>query len=259
MQSQVQGGLRPLVMQFMRLNLKLHMELSFEDRYVDLVEQGIDVAVRTGRLADSKPGARFLRVNPWLVVAAPEYLAERGTPQVPAELGTHDALIDSTMQGDARWHFIGADGQTLSQPVTGPLRSNSLLALLGAARGSMGVAALPWYVAFESVRSGAVVHILADWSLPSQEIHAVYPRSIPYRGSCRPKSAASSAGCRAISRTSGGSTPSEPRRGRTGPCRTIQHIPPIQCLLTFEAVARYAGRPKVSRHKGLHKPTVTVH
>ena len=188
MQSQVQGGLRistsvafglrvlvPLVMQFMRLNPKLHMELSFEDRYVDLVEQGIDVAVRMGRLADSTLGARFLGVNPWLVVAAPEYLAERGTPQVPAELSAHDALIYSTVQGDARWHFTGADGQTLSQPVTGPLRSNSLSALPGAARGSMGVAALPWYVAFESVRSGAVVRILADWSLPSQEIHAVYP------------------------------------------------------------------------------------
>lgn len=188
MQSQVQGGLRisssvafgrrvlvPLLMQFMRANPRLQIELSFEDRYVDLVEQGIDVAIRMGRLADSTLGARYLGSNPWAVVAAPAYLAERGMPQVPADLVAHDALVYSTVQGDARWHFSGADGQAIAQPVQGPLRSNSLSALLAAARSGMGVAALPWYVAFESVQSGAVVQLLADWAMPTQEIHAVYP------------------------------------------------------------------------------------
>ena len=91
MQSQVQGGLRistsvafgrrvlvPLVMRFMKLNPRLQIELSFDDRYVDLVEQGIDLAIRMGRLADSTLGARYLAINPWVVVAAPEYLAKRG-------------------------------------------------------------------------------------------------------------------------------------------------------------------------------------
>ncbi|MDR3453323.1 MAG: LysR family transcriptional regulator [Rhodoferax sp.] len=188
LQSQVQGGLRistsvafgrrvlvPLVMRFMQLNPKLQIELNFEDRYVNLVEQGIDVAIRMGRLADSTLGARYLGVNPWVLVAAPGYLERRGTPQVPADLAAHDALIYSTVQGDARWHFIGADGQLLPVPVKGPLRSNNLSALLVAARGGMGVAALPWYVAYESVNSGVVLPLLGDWALPSQEIHAVYP------------------------------------------------------------------------------------
>lgn len=188
LQSQVQGGLRistsvafgrrvlvPLVMRFMQLNPKLQIELNFEDRYVNLVEQGIDVAVRMGRLADSTLGARYLGVNPWVLVAAPGYLERRGTPLSPADLAAHDALIYSTVQGDARWHFIGADGQLLPVPVKGPLRSNNLSALLAAARGGMGVAALPWYVAYESVNSGVVRPLLGDWALPSQEIHAVYP------------------------------------------------------------------------------------
>lgn len=188
LQSQVQGGLRistsvafgrrvlvPLVMRFMQLNPKLQIELNFEDRYVNLVEQGIDVAIRMGRLADSTLGARYLGINPWVLVAAPGYLERRGTPQVPADLAAHDALIYSTVQGDARWHFIGADGQLLPVPVKGPLRSNNLSALLAAARGGMGVAALPWYVAYESVNSGVVRPLLGDWALPSQEIHAVYP------------------------------------------------------------------------------------
>ena len=59
----------------------MQVDLSFEDRYVDLVEQGIDVAMRMGKLADSTLGARFLGMNPWVMVAAPAYLQEHGTPK----------------------------------------------------------------------------------------------------------------------------------------------------------------------------------
>ena len=194
MQSQVQGGLRistsvafgrrvlvPLVMGFMKSNPRLQVELTFEDRYVDLVEQGIDVAIRMGRLADSTLGARFLGINPWVVVGSPHYLAQRGVPDKPADLARHDALVYSTVQGDARWLFTGADGRPYPTAVCGALRSNNLSALLSAARGDMGLAALPWYVAHESVRAGAVQPVLTEWSLPSQEIHAVYPspRHVP--------------------------------------------------------------------------------
>ncbi len=188
MQSQVQGGLRistsvafgrrvlvPLVVRFMKLNPKLQIELSFEDRYVDLVAQGIDVAIRMGRLADSTLGSRFLGINPWVVVGSPGYLAQRGVPRKPADLAKHDALVYSTVQGDARWLFTGSDGRQQPTAVRGPLRSNNLSALLSAARGGMGLAALPWYVAYESVNAGAVRSVLTEWSLPSQEIHAVYP------------------------------------------------------------------------------------
>jgi DNA-binding transcriptional LysR family regulator len=188
LQSQVQGALRistsvafgrrvlsPMVMRFMQQHPKLQIELNFEDRYVNLVEQGIDVALRMGPLADSTLGARYLGINPWMLVASNDYLAVRGTPLQPAGLATHDALIYSTVQGDARWHLTGADGRVQTVPVKGPLRSNNLSALLVAARSGMGLAALPKYVAHESVRSGVLTEVLADWALPSQEIHAVYP------------------------------------------------------------------------------------
>ena len=188
LQSQVQGSLRistsvafgrrvlsPMVMRFMQMHPKLQIELNFEDRYANLVEQGIDVAIRMGPLADSTLGARYLGINPWVVVASSSYLAARGTPAKPADLATHDALIYSTVQGDARWHLGGADGRLQAIPVKGPLRSNNLSALLVAARSGMGLAALPKYVAHESLRSGALTEVLANWTLPSQEIHAVYP------------------------------------------------------------------------------------
>lgn len=194
LQSQVQGVLRvstsvafgrrvlvPLLMRFMREHPQLQIELNFDDRYVNLVEQGMDVAIRMGRLEDSTLGARYLGLNPWVLVASSGYLATRGTPQTPADLAAHDALIYSTVQGDARWNFTSTEGDMLSIPVKGPLRSNSLSALLAAVRDGLGVAALPRYVAEESLKTSAVTALLVDWTLPVQEIHAVYssPRLIP--------------------------------------------------------------------------------
>jgi DNA-binding transcriptional LysR family regulator len=194
MQSRVQGSLRistsvafgrrvmtPLVLRYMHEHPGVQIDLSFDDRYVNLVEQGIDVAVRMGRLADSQLGARYLGQNPWLLVASADYLARRGTPQTPAELGAHDALIYSSVQGDERWHFSGPDGKSLQVPVKGPLRSNNLSALLAAARAGFGLAALPWYVAHTSVRDGLVLPVLGGWTLPAQEMHAVFssPRLVP--------------------------------------------------------------------------------
>ena len=188
LQAQVRGVLRiscsvafgrrvlsPMVMRFMQTHPKLQIELNFEDRYANLVEQGIDVAIRMGPLADSTLGARYLGINPWVMVASSGYLIARGVPLKPTDLVAHDALIYSTVQGDARWHLGGADGRLQIVPVKGPLRSNNLSALLLAARTGMGLAALPKYVANESVRSGALTEVLTDWTLPSQEIHAVYP------------------------------------------------------------------------------------
>ena len=194
MQSRVQGTLRistsvafgrrvmtPLVLRFMQQHPGLQIDLSFDDRYVNLVEQGVDLAIRMGRLADSSLGARYLGTNPWVLVASADYLQRRGTPDSPADLSEHDALIYSSVQGDERWHFSGADGARLTVPVKGPLRSNNLSALLAAARVGLGLAALPWYVAHDAVRDGAVRPLLAGWALPEQEIHAVFssPRLLP--------------------------------------------------------------------------------
>ena len=187
-QSHVRGQLRvstsvgfgrrvlvPLVIGFMREHPELHIDLSFEDRYVNLVEQGMDVAIRMGQLADSSLGSSYLGVNPWVVVASPDYLAQHGTPTHPDELKQHAALIYSTVQGDERWRFVGPDGQALQVPVHGPLRSNNRSAQLAAARAGLGLAALPWYVAHASVKDAVVRPVLTPWTLPSQEIHAVFP------------------------------------------------------------------------------------
>lgn len=187
-QTQAQGLLRvgssvafgrrvivPLALDFMRQHPQLQVDLSFEDRYTDLVAQGIDVAIRLGKLADSALGARFLGANPWLLVASPKYLRSRGTPKRPSDLSAHDALIYSSVQGNDQWRVLSPRGEAVTVPVTARLRSNNLSAVLAAARSHMGVAALPWYVATDSLGAGAVVEVLKGHSLPEQEIHAVYP------------------------------------------------------------------------------------
>ena len=167
--------LTPLALRFMVEHPDICIDLSFDDRYVNLVEQGIDLALRMGRLADSSLGARYLGTNPWLVAGSSDYLARTGSPAVPADLARHACLVYSSVQGDDRWQFTDARNQGITVAVQGPLRSNSLSAVLAAARAGHGLAALPWYVARESVAEGSLHPVLTGFALPVQELHAVYP------------------------------------------------------------------------------------
>jgi DNA-binding transcriptional LysR family regulator len=196
MQSTVGGTLRisssvafgrrvvtPLVLRYMAAHPEVTIDLSFDDRYVDLVAQGVDLAIRMGRLADSSLGARFLGTNPWVLVASPDYLQRSGEPIVPADLARHACLVYSSVQGDDRWGFSGPTGEALSVPVKGRLRSNNLSALLEGAREGLGLAMLPWYVAHEAVADGSVRPVMTDHRLPHQDMHAVFPspRLVPQK------------------------------------------------------------------------------
>jgi DNA-binding transcriptional LysR family regulator len=187
-QSQAQGLLRigtstafgrrvvvPLALEFMARHPQVQVDLSFEDRYVDLVAQGVDVAIRMGKLADSSLGARFLGMNPWVMVAAPAYLKKHGAPKRAQDLSGHVALIYSSVVGDDVWHMQTPKGEPVTVPVSGRLRSNNVSAVLAAARAGLGIALMPRYVASDSLASGQVVEVLGDHGLAAQEIHAVFP------------------------------------------------------------------------------------
>jgi DNA-binding transcriptional LysR family regulator len=187
-QSQAQGLLRigtsvafgrrvvvPMALDYMRRNPQVRLDLSFEDRYVDLIAQGIDVAIRMGRLADSSLGARFLGTNPWVMVASPAYLKKHGVPRRAQDLSGHTALIYSSVVGDDVWRLHTPKGEAVTVPVSGRFRSNNVSAVLAAARDGMGIAMMPRYVASDSLQSARVREVLADHALPDQEIHAVFP------------------------------------------------------------------------------------
>lgn len=187
-QTQAQGLLRigtsvafgrrvitPLALEFMAQHPQVQLDLSFEDRYTDLVANGIDLAIRMGKLADSTLGARFLGVNPWVMVAAPKYLRKHGTPRLAQQLSEHPALIYSSVVGDDVWRLTTPKGDAITVAVAGRLRSNNLSALLAAARNGYGIAAMPRYVASDSLQSGHLAEVLKGHHLPEQEIHAVFP------------------------------------------------------------------------------------
>lgn len=165
----------PIALRYMAANPMLQIDIAFDDRYVDLVEQGVDLAVRMGQMADSSLGARYLGTNPWVMVASPQYLQQRGAPQAPAELARHACIVYSSVQGDDRWRLTAPSGQAQSVPVKGPLRSNNLSAVLAATMAGMGLAIVPWYVAREALAAAAVLRVMPDHGLAAQEMHAVYP------------------------------------------------------------------------------------
>jgi DNA-binding transcriptional LysR family regulator len=165
----------PLTLRYMLSHPEVVLDVSFDDRYVNLVEQGVDLAIRMGQMADSSLGARHLGANPWLMVAAPKYLDRHGEPKSAANVVQHACIIYSSVQGDDQWRLSAPSGQAHSVPVKGPLRSNNLSTVLAAAMAGLGLAIMPWYVAREALLNGAVVQVLADHGLPAQDMHAVFP------------------------------------------------------------------------------------
>jgi DNA-binding transcriptional LysR family regulator len=159
----------------MLANPHAKIDISFDDRYVDLIGQGVDLAIRMGQMADSTLGARYLGSNPWVMVASPEYLLRRGEPTTTNDISTHTCLVYSSVQGNDRWRLSTPDGKVVSVAVTGPLRSNNLSAVLASACAGMGLAILPWYVAREALADASLRVIMANHSLPTQEVHAVFP------------------------------------------------------------------------------------
>jgi DNA-binding transcriptional LysR family regulator len=175
--------LTPTILEFMSHHPELEINLNMDDRYINLIEQGVDLAIRMRRLPDSSLGSRFLGMNPWVTVASPAYLKEFAAPKQPEDIRKHRAIIYSTVQGDHRWSFSKDQNQSEVIEVNGPFTSNNLSSVLSAARAGMGIAVLPSYVAYQSIKDKVLKPVMEDWLLPAQEIHAVYssPKHVPIK------------------------------------------------------------------------------
>ena len=173
--------LMPSILKFMEHHPDLEVNLNMDDRFINLIEQGVDLAIRMRRLPDSSLGSRFLGLNPWVLVANPKYLKEHPAPKHPEDLRNHQALIYTTVQGDHRWSFTNTKDKNETIEVKGPFTSNNLSSVLAAARSGMGLAVVPWYVAHQSIKDKVLKPIMQEWSLPTQEIHAVFssPKHVP--------------------------------------------------------------------------------
>lgn len=157
----------------------LELDLNLDDRTVDLVEGGFDLAVRIGRLPDSSLVARRLGELPVHVVATPEYLRRHGTPAHPHELQQHNCLLFSYTASGAEWTFDGeATDGPVSVSVAGNYRVNSSMALRTAVLEHAGIARIPEYQVKTHLDSGALVKLLPGWRLDALEAHAVLPERV---------------------------------------------------------------------------------
>lgn len=172
------GTLRlvPLLMDFAHAFPEIQLDVSFSDRTANLVDEGFDLAVRIGKPSDSSLIARKLCDARLVVVAAPNYLAERGTPANPPDLSDHDCIIDSNFPDPSRWRFAQSEGrEAITVPVAGRLRFSSAEACLAAAARGQGIAYVPSFVAGPSLRDGQVQQLLSVWEDEPRAIHALYP------------------------------------------------------------------------------------
>jgi DNA-binding transcriptional LysR family regulator len=163
-----------LMLEFQRRNPALTVHLSLDDRFIDLVADGVDVAVRLGRLADPNLIARRLGTSRRIVVATPAYLEKHGFPERPEDLVHHNCLLYSYLSTGNEWVFAGEEGE-IRVRVSGNFESNNGHALRAAVNANLGIAMAPDWLAYEGLRSGQVVAILQRFEPPPFEISAVYP------------------------------------------------------------------------------------
>ncbi len=165
----------PLLAEFLAAHPGIEIELHLSDARVDIVAEGFDVALRIASLPDSSLRARRLCGITTHIVASPAYLAARGTPTHPAQLGEHSLFGYTNVTGP--WRFQRGGEGDVSVRAQGQLSANSGEALVPALIAGLGIARLPSFIIAEHLASGVLVEILADWAPPPIGLHLLTPPS----------------------------------------------------------------------------------
>ncbi len=164
----------PCLPDFMARYPELHVEMVFNDRLVDLVEEGFDVGVRITPLRDSSLISRRLAPVRLVAAAAPAYLETHGRPETPEDLARHQGLLYAYRSEGDSFTFTGPGGRR-KITLKGRLRANNGEAITTAAIGGLGIAIQPSFILCDALRAGQLEPLLSDWDIEHPEIHAVFP------------------------------------------------------------------------------------
>jgi DNA-binding transcriptional LysR family regulator len=164
----------PRLSEFLDEHPKLEVELVLDDRHVDLVNEGIDVAMRMGPMPDSNMTARRLAEGRRVVVATPAYLQRHGVPATPEDLGRHQSIIYSGNPGWDTWTFRKA-ALEVTVVLQGRLKVTAAEGLRAAVTCDLGLGIASEWNFWPELKSGEVVEVLEDWALPITNLSAVYP------------------------------------------------------------------------------------
>lgn len=175
--AEVMGRLHilPRLPRFLAENPDLSVDLVLSDGFTDLIEEGIDLAVRVGELQDPALVARRIGLTRRIIAATPDYLARRGVPSTPEALREHDCVIYNRLATGPNWHFLGPQGRVVV-PVRGRLSVSTTEAVRAAVLQGLGIGIVPiWHFVDREIEEGRVVVLLREWEAPPHPIHAVFP------------------------------------------------------------------------------------
>jgi DNA-binding transcriptional LysR family regulator len=170
-----QRHILPLLDIYLKQWPALRADISFTDRFIDLVDEGVDIAIRIGMTGDdSRLLTRTIAWQQFVTCASPDYLGRRGTPAKPDELDAHDRIALGNAHRSRPWHFQAPQGHLR---IDGPARLtiDSSEALRAAALGGFGLVNLPTYIVGPDIRAGALVEVLAAYRCRPEPIRLLYP------------------------------------------------------------------------------------
>ena len=164
----------PNLPKFIELHPNLHVEIEFEDKRVDLVAEGYDLALRIGYMQDSSLVARKISSSPMHFVASPSYLEARGTPLTPDDLEYHQGLLYKSSLNQVHWQSTKAN-QIQRYKIQSKVVSNNGMALLEMTKAGLGISNSPSFFVKDALASGELVEILSEYKQKPLDIYVVYP------------------------------------------------------------------------------------
>lgn len=167
--------LGPVLADFLAEHPTIRVDLRLSDAFVDIVGDGIDIAIRIAELPDSSLRARRLGPVTTHIVAAPVYWERQGRPRHPADLAAHACFTYANTANPDVWRFRKAGGEEAAIRVEGPIRADNGEAMLPALRAGLGVAVLPGFIVDDDLAAGTIEAVLPEWSAGSSALHLLTP------------------------------------------------------------------------------------
>lgn len=164
----------PALTEYLKGYPELSVEMMLKGGQVDLIDEGVDIAIYLGPISDTSLVARKLASSSLVVCASPEYLKEHGTPQDPEDLEDHSCLINWAIPPRNKWRFKGILGER-EITVAGRMQANMGDPIRMAAVNGLGLVMLPKYIVGRDIEKGKLVPIMEDYAIAPLDIHAVYP------------------------------------------------------------------------------------
>lgn len=169
--------LGPAINEFLQIHPDIEFDLDFNDRQVDLLTEGFDLAIRIASLPDSSLIARHLAPIQAIMCASPAYLERMGKPRSPGELINHHCLVYNLISNFEYWNLYDADGQLVKIKTTSYLKASNGEFLRDAAVDGLGIVLMPTFIVYQEIEHGALVPLLTEYKFPQLAAYAIYPQT----------------------------------------------------------------------------------